>query len=71
MAFQSREILRPSDKTRFQTLINDLKETSYASYWDKNLGKPKDPTAGLPAGMDILDVTFGIPSEKCYITWSV
>lgn len=52
------------DKTRFQTLINDLKETSYASYWNKNLGKSRDPTAGLPAGMDPIAVTFGKPSEK-------
>lgn len=51
-------------QTRFQTLINDLKETSYSSYWTKNLGKCVDPTAGLPSGMNPVDVTFGKPSGK-------
>ncbi|KAF5276955.1 hypothetical protein FQR65_LT16119 [Abscondita terminalis] len=55
---ESRPILRPNSETHFQTLINDLKETSYESYWDKT-DKPRDPTGGLPAGMDYENTTFG------------
>lgn len=59
--------MRPPDKTRFQTLISDLKETSYDSYWNKNLGRSRDPTAGLPAGMEPVTVTYGKPTEKGFV----
>lgn len=61
---QSRPVVRPLEKTKFQTLMNDLKETSYDSYWTKALGKTRDPIAGLPDGMDPLTVTFGDPSHE-------
>lgn len=44
--------------------MNDLKETSYQSYWNKELGKTRDPTPGLPAGTEPLSVTFGAPTKK-------
>lgn len=57
-------ILQPPVKTRYQTLINELKETSYDSHWNKNLGKSRDPVPGLPRGLDPLKVTFGVESNK-------
>lgn len=51
--------MQPPVRTRYQTLINDLKETTYESYWTKLDGRSKDPTPNLPAGMDPLGVTFG------------
>lgn len=56
------EILNPPVPTRYQTLIDDLKCTSYRSYWDEEVGKTRDPTPGLPGGMDPINTTFGIPS---------
>lgn len=62
-----RQILQPPVKSRFQTLIQDLKETTYDSYWNKEVGKSRDPTAGLPAGMDPKTHTFGsIPVKGIY-----
>lgn len=55
--------MRPPVKTRFQTLIADLKDTTYDSYWNKKLGKSRDETAGLPEGADALQ-TYGISSKK-------
>ncbi|KAF2903686.1 hypothetical protein ILUMI_02481 [Ignelater luminosus] len=61
---ESRSVLRPEVKTRYQTLINDLKETSYDSYWNKQDGKCRDPIPGLPTGMDIVNTTFGKPTNR-------
>lgn len=43
-------------------LLQDLKETTYASYWNKEVGKVKDEVPGLPAGTSPTEVTFGKPS---------
>lgn len=51
-------------KTRYETLINDLKETSYESYWNKLEGRSQDPIAGLPAGMDPILTTYGKPTDR-------
>ncbi|KYB27190.1 EF-hand domain-containing family member B [Tribolium castaneum] len=59
-----RTILQPAVKTRYQTLINELKETSYESHWNKCIGKSRDPIPGLPKGLNPLEVTFGIKSNK-------
>ncbi|KAK4880741.1 hypothetical protein RN001_008887 [Aquatica leii] len=45
---ESRPCLRPEVQTRYQTLINDLKETAYDSYWNKT-NKPRDPIPAIPA----------------------
>lgn len=49
----------PPVQTRYQALINELKETTYDTLWNKNLGKPRDHIGGLPAGMSPEEVTFG------------
>lgn len=61
---QSRPVFRPPSLTRFQTLINDLKETSYDTYWNKTLGRCRDSTSGLPVHIDPIATTFGIPSKS-------
>lgn len=51
-------------QTRFQTVMEDLKNTGYGSYWTKELGKRKDI---LPLPFSIKDphtITFGKPPEK-------
>ncbi|KAJ8930390.1 hypothetical protein NQ314_016817 [Rhamnusium bicolor] len=41
---QIRPLINPPVKTRFQEMINDLKETTYDSYWNKQDGKdPYNP----------------------------
>lgn len=58
---QIRGILNPPVKTRYQELIENLKETTYESFWKKELGKPRDNVPGLPAGMIPETFTFGSP----------
>ncbi|XP_050307404.1 EF-hand domain-containing family member B-like [Anthonomus grandis grandis] len=57
-------ILRPPTMTRYQQLIQDLKDTPYSSYWNAQIGKSRDPTPGLPIGMIPVETTFGEPSKK-------
>lgn len=52
-------LVNPAKKTKFQTICDDLRETPYASYWKKCLGKVPDPTPMLPTGFDIEGTTFG------------
>ncbi|XP_032519904.2 EF-hand domain-containing family member B [Danaus plexippus] len=57
------KILNPPIKTKFQTLVDDLKDTPYASYWKKPLGRSSDPVPMLPEGFDIEGTTFGKKTE--------
>ncbi|KAG5893704.1 hypothetical protein JTB14_017811 [Gonioctena quinquepunctata] len=57
-------LLNPPVQTRYQTLLEDLKDTTYNSYWHKPLGKGRDQVPGLPKGMILTEVTFGKPSER-------
>ncbi|KAK9870597.1 hypothetical protein WA026_008158 [Henosepilachna vigintioctopunctata] len=59
---ESREILRPPDQTRYRQLITDLKESTYESYWKKNLGTPIDSVPAFPEGMKVEEHTFGKPN---------
>lgn len=59
-----RPILRPPVLTRYQTVVNELKETSYESHWNKVLGKTRDPVPGLPKGFNVLGTTFGKATDK-------
>ncbi|CAH0401225.1 unnamed protein product [Chilo suppressalis] len=52
-------LINPPNKSKFQNLVEDLKETPYASYWKKPLGMVKDPVPMLPNGFDIEGTTFG------------
>ncbi|KAJ8708669.1 hypothetical protein PYW08_010051 [Mythimna loreyi] len=53
------ELINPPVKTKFETLVNEVKETCYSSYWNKPLGKTRDLTPFLPAGFDPRNTTFG------------
>ena len=44
-------ILQPPEKTVFQSLLSEFKETQYASYFNAPLGKCRDPNPGLPKQM--------------------
>ncbi|XP_013137226.1 PREDICTED: EF-hand domain-containing family member B [Papilio polytes] len=52
-------LLNPPNKSKFQTLVEDFKDTSYSSYWKKSLGTVKDPMPMLPEGLDMYKTTFG------------
>ncbi|XP_044752597.1 EF-hand domain-containing family member B [Coccinella septempunctata] len=58
---ESRELLNPPPLTRYRQLVNDLKETTYASYWNKQLGATPDSTPTFPEGMKVDEITFGDP----------
>ncbi|KAM3963366.1 EF-hand domain-containing family member B [Aphomia sociella] len=53
------EIVNPPIKTKFQYLVDDIKDTAYSSYWKKPLGCVKDPVSMLPEEFEILGSTFG------------
>ncbi|CAH2266981.1 EF-hand domain-containing family member B [Pararge aegeria] len=53
------EIIHPPVKTKFQTLIEDFKDTSYSSYWKKPLGRIGDIVPMLPEGFHTSETTFG------------
>ncbi|VVD04941.1 unnamed protein product [Leptidea sinapis] len=61
---QVAELVNPPKKTNFQTLVDDFKETVYDSYWQKPLGKPRDPVPMLPNGLDTVKTTFGKKTES-------
>uniref|UniRef100_A0A2A4JRC8 EFHB C-terminal EF-hand domain-containing protein n=1 Tax=Heliothis virescens TaxID=7102 RepID=A0A2A4JRC8_HELVI len=54
-------IINPPVPTKFQSLVEDFKETAYTSYWMKPIGGVRDPTPLLPEGFDSLATTFGKP----------
>ncbi|CAG5049079.1 unnamed protein product [Parnassius apollo] len=58
------QLINPPLKTKFQSLVDELKETSYASYWKKPLGNVKDPIPMLPEGLDPYNTTFGIKTPR-------
>ncbi|CAG9795811.1 unnamed protein product [Diatraea saccharalis] len=61
-------LINPPNKTKFQTLVEDFKETSYTSYWKKAVGKVSDPVPTLPAGFDVMTMLGNKlpPSEQLY-----
>nr|XP_053615067.1 uncharacterized protein LOC128677926 [Plodia interpunctella] len=52
-------LINPPTKSKFQTAIDDIKESCYESYWNKQLGKNRDPTPFLPFGYDLYGTTAG------------
>ncbi|XP_044726488.1 EF-hand domain-containing family member B-like [Chrysoperla carnea] len=61
---QISELLQPGDINTFEHLKTELKETAYASYWNKPLGRARDKVTDLPIGIDILKTTFGIKGTR-------
>lgn len=53
------QLVNPKMKTKFQTLVSDMKETVYKSYWKKPLGRSRDPVPMLPDGFDVVETTLG------------
>lgn len=51
--------VNPPIRTKFQTLVDDFKDTVYSSYWKKPLGRVQDPVPMLPEGFDTKGTTFG------------
>lgn len=63
------DLINPPLKTKFQNLVDEMKETCYTSYWKKPVGRTHDQTPFLPAGFDINKETFGrktVFSESAY-----
>lgn len=56
---QMSQLINPPLKTKFQTLVDDVKETTYTSYWKNILGKVPDPVPMLPEKLVPLETTFG------------
>ncbi|GJQ86612.1 hypothetical protein Trydic_g7844 [Trypoxylus dichotomus] len=63
---ESKDILRPPPETRYETVINDLRETTYQSHWNQELGKSRDPNGAFPKGFDVENFTFGFPTKREY-----
>nr|XP_023011847.1 EF-hand domain-containing family member B-like [Leptinotarsa decemlineata] len=57
-------LLNPPMRARYETLLDELKETTYSSYWQKPVGKGRDQVPGLPKGMIPTEVTFGKPFTR-------
>ncbi|XP_028174913.1 EF-hand domain-containing family member B [Ostrinia furnacalis] len=53
------KLINPRNKTKFETLVEDFKETAYKSYWKAPLGQVQDPAPMLPEGFDKQGTTFG------------
>lgn len=56
------KLINPPNKTKFQTVVEDFKETAYKSYWKAPLGQVPDAVPMLPAGFDAFRTTFGKPN---------
>lgn len=56
---EGRDLINPPTKTKYLELVNDLKETTYASYWKKQTGSSRDSAPFLPEGYNRESVTFG------------
>lgn len=59
---QVTQLINPPSRTKFQVLVDEFKDTMYASYWKKPLGQVPDPVPMLPEGFDILGTSFGKPT---------
>ncbi|XP_013162798.1 PREDICTED: EF-hand domain-containing family member B-like [Papilio xuthus] len=59
---EAASLIHPPFQTKFKTLVEDFKETSYASYWKKAIGRVPDPVPNLPEGLDVYNTTFGMKS---------
>lgn len=55
---EARDLINPPINTKFMDTVNELKETTYASYWNKPLGSSRDSTPLLPEGA-LKNVRFG------------
>ncbi|KAJ8735500.1 hypothetical protein PYW07_007120 [Mythimna separata] len=60
---QVARLINPPNKSKFETLVADFKDTVYTSYWMKQLGEVRDPVPMLPKGFD-KSTTFGKPTHR-------
>lgn len=56
---EGRVLINPPTKTKYLQLVNELRETTYASYWHKPIGSSRDPAPLLPKGYGRNTKTFG------------
>ncbi|XP_054015854.1 EF-hand domain-containing family member B-like, partial [Hylaeus anthracinus] len=59
-----KECLQADEKTPFQTIISELRNTVMNSYWNKEVGKTRDQIPNLPIGMNPLETTFGKKTQS-------
>ncbi|CAH4030424.1 unnamed protein product [Pieris brassicae] len=59
MFTESADLINPPMKTKFQTLVDDFKNTQCTSYWKKEIGKVPDPKGNLPEGLNVYGTTMG------------
>lgn len=56
---EGHDLLNPPVKSKFQTLVEDFKNTTYESYWTKTVGKLPDQVPSLPEGFNIYSTRLG------------
>nr|XP_034835660.1 EF-hand domain-containing family member B-like [Maniola hyperantus] len=56
---EGHDILNPPVKTKFQTLVEDFKSTTYKSYWARAVGKAPDQIPSLPEDFKTYDTVLG------------
>lgn len=61
---ESKYLINPEKKTKFQNLVEEFKETVYDSYWNKPVGVLPDRRTLLPEGLDPRNTTFGKKNES-------
>lgn len=61
----SYKIIHPDIKTKFESLVDDLKDTVYPSYWTKVIGYVRDPVPMFPEGFDINGTRYGQKTHLC------
>ncbi|CAH0590228.1 unnamed protein product [Chrysodeixis includens] len=63
------DLINPPILSKFQTLVLELKNTSYSSYWNKPVGTTRDQVPLLPAGTRPMEKRMGMvtkTSENVY-----
>ncbi|XP_075213791.1 EF-hand domain-containing family member B-like [Lycorma delicatula] len=61
---QMRALVQSPPKSMFETLLEEFKETTYDSYWNKRLGRTRDFCQGLPTIIDRENYCFGIKTTS-------
>lgn len=54
------QLVNPPMENKLQTLITEIKNTAYQSYWKNTVGKSPDYVSMVPLGFDSLNKTMGM-----------
>ncbi|XP_026729649.1 EF-hand domain-containing family member B-like [Trichoplusia ni] len=60
---EARDLINPPIPTKFTTLVVELRNTTYNSYWNKCVGQTRDQTPLLPEGARADDRRLGIKTK--------